>query len=98
MKVELAARAMREAERGSLWWRENRPAARLLFDEELRRALDQIRSEPNIGVPYTAGSGRGYRRLLMPTTRYHVYYRVVEHDRIRVAAIWSAARGRTPSL
>lgn len=97
MTVQLAARAMREAERGSLWWRENRPAARLLFDDELGRALDQIKLEPNVGVPYTARSGRAYRRLLMPATRYHVYYRM-EHDRIRVAAIWSASRGRAPSL
>jgi plasmid stabilization system protein ParE len=70
----------------------------MLFDEELRRALDQIRSEPNLGVPYTARSGREYRRLLMPTTRHHVYYRIIEEDCVRVAAIWSATRGRNPTL
>jgi hypothetical protein len=43
-------------------------------------------------------TARAYRRLLMPATRHHVYYRIIEDDRVRVAAIWSATRGRTPTL
>jgi hypothetical protein len=41
VKLELAPRFLREAERCASWWRKNRPAARLLFDEELRAALEQ---------------------------------------------------------
>lgn len=98
MRVELAARALHEAERGSRWWREHRPAASTLFDDELRRALDQIGSGPNPGTLHTAKSGREYRRVLMPRTRYHVYYRVFAPDLARVAAIWSAMRGKAPAL
>jgi len=40
VKLEIAPRAVSEAERCARWWRENRPAAHLLFEEELRDALD----------------------------------------------------------
>jgi hypothetical protein len=84
--LTLSPRAIREAERCARWWREHRPAARQLFEEELRRALEQIRS------------AREYRRVLMTETRYHVYYRVSGPDEVRVFAVWSAVRGRGPRL
>lgn len=99
MTLTLSPRAIREAERCARWWYQHRPAAPLLFDEELRHVLDQIRSAPDLGSLFKARkSGREYRRVLMPETRYHVYYRVVGPDRIRVAAVWSAVRGRGPRL
>ena len=98
MKLEIAPRALREAERCARWWRENRPAARVLFDEELRRALDQIRTAPQLGSAYEAMPGREHRRVLMPETRHHVYYRVVGPELVRVVAIWSAVRSRGPLL
>ncbi len=70
----------------------------MLFDEELRRALDQIRTAPQLGSAYEAMPGREHRRVLMPETRYHVYYRVVSPDHVRVVAVWSAVRGRAPRL
>ena len=98
MKLEFAPRAIREAERCTRWWRENRPAAPNLFDEELRTALDQIRTAPGLGSFYEAMAGREHRRVLMLQTRYHVYYRVAGPERVRVVAIWSAVRGRGPRL
>lgn len=98
MKIEFAPRALREAERCARWWRENRPAAPELFEEELRKALDQIRSFPQLGSVYEAMPGREHRRLLLPETCYHVYYRVPEPDVVRVVAIWSSVRGRGPHL
>lgn len=98
MKLDLAPRAVREAERCAAWWREHRPAARTLFEEELRAALDQLRGAPHVGGVYEMVGGREYRRLLMPETRYHVYYRVVAPDHVRVLAVWSAVRGRGPRL
>lgn len=99
MKLVLSPRAIREAERCARWWHEHRPAARLLFDEELQRLLDQIRNAPNFGATFKSRkSGREYRRVLMPETRYHVYYRLSGPDLVRVVAIWSAVRGRGPQL
>jgi plasmid stabilization system protein ParE len=98
VKLELAPRAVREAERCARWWRENRAAAGTLFDEELRAALDQIRTAPQLGSAYHVVGGQEHRRLLMPRTRYHLYYRVVGRDRVRVVAVWSAVRGRGPNL
>jgi plasmid stabilization system protein ParE len=98
VKIELAPRALSDAERCARWWRENRPAARDRFDQELREALDRIRTFPQLGSVYEAMPGRGHRRLLMPETRYHVYYRLAGPDLVRVVAIWSSIRGRDPRL
>jgi plasmid stabilization system protein ParE len=98
VKLEIAPRAVSEAERCARWWRENRPAARMRFEEELREALDRIRAAPLSGSAYEVIPGREHRRVLMPETRYHVYYRVAGLDRVRVVAIWSAVRGRGPTL
>lgn len=70
----------------------------MLFDEELRAALDQIRTAPQLGSAYQVVGRQEHRRLLMPRTRYHVYYRVVGPDRVPVVAVWSAVRGRGPRL
>ncbi len=73
MKLEFTARAHREARSHDRWWRENRPAAPQLFAEELRGALEQIRTAPNLGGVFKSKkSGRQYRRVLMPVTKYHV--------------------------
>jgi plasmid stabilization system protein ParE len=98
VNLELAPRAVRDAERHARWWRDNRPAARLLFDQELAAALDQIRASPEIGLAYPGITGKDYRRLLLPRTRFHIYYRLAAPDRIRVVAIWGAARERGPRL
>ena len=98
MKLELAPRAVRDAERHARWWRENRPTARLLFDQELAAALEQIRTQPESGLAYPGIAGKDYRRLLLPRTRFHVYYRLAASDRIRVVAIWGAVRERGPRL
>jgi plasmid stabilization system protein ParE len=70
----------------------------MVFDEELRAALDQIRTAPQLGSAYQIMPGREHRRVLMPETRYHVYYRMTDPGRVRVLAIWSAVRGRGPRL
>jgi plasmid stabilization system protein ParE len=98
VKLELAPRAVREAERCAGWWRGHRPAAPTLFETELRAALDQVRSAPRVGGVYETVAGLEYRRLLLPETRYHLYYRVVSPDHVRVLAVWSAVRGRGPRL
>lgn len=98
MRIEFTARASREARSHGQWWREYRTAAPDLFERELVKALDQIRTAPRSGTMFLARSGREYRRLLLPSTQYYVYFQVLAPELVRVHAIWSALRGRGPSL
>jgi hypothetical protein len=99
VKLDFTVRAHREARSHDRWWRENRPAAPQLFGEELRHAIDEIRTAPNFGGVFKAKtSGREYRRVLMPVTRYHVYYSTPAADHVLVHSIWSGVRGQGPVL
>ena len=69
----------------------------MLFVEELSGALDLLTRAPDVGRRYLHAGIPGLRRLLLPATRYHVYY-VHEGDVCVVLAVWSALRGRPPQL
>jgi plasmid stabilization system protein ParE len=79
------------------WWRAHRPAAPDLFQQELSEAFSLLASSPRIGQPYRSSSVAGVRRILLRATRYHVYY-VFDEAIVKVLAVWSAVRGRGPSL
>ena len=79
------------------WWQENRGASPDLFVEELDRTLHRLGRVPAIGTPHL--SRPGVRKLLLPRSRYHVYYEV--HDELRevhVLAVWHTSRGGEPDL
>lgn len=81
------------------WWRENRLAAPSLFTNELAAALGLLADAPGAGRRYSAREIPGLRRLMLPASRYHVYYvHDSEEGIVYVIAIWSALRGRGPSL
>ncbi len=62
-------------------------------------ALDLLSESPEAGRPCPRKKFPGLRRLLLPTTRYHLYY-LYDPDRqeVLLLAIWSAVRGRGPKL
>ena len=97
MKIRLTPRALSEAKRLKIWWRENRPTAQDLFDEEMAAAVEEIRSMPTIGTLYSATLGTTVRRVLMPATRNHVYY-AVHRNEVVVLSVWGAPRRRGPKL
>jgi len=68
VKIEFARRALREILREARWWVENRPDAPLLFEEELKEALEKIRKAPEAPKVYRVKRGRATRRVLMKTT------------------------------
>jgi plasmid stabilization system protein ParE len=81
------------------WWRENRPAAPALFAEELAADLEVIAGAPRIGRRRIHGGVPGLRRVLMRSTRYHLYYAPSDDGlRLFVLALWSALRGRMPPI
>ena len=94
MKVRFSPRAQRRVKIISVWWRENRPAAPTLFDDELSEAIGRLKSLPKLGVEYETVEGALVRRILLPRSAQHVYYAV--HDEIDTAVVytvWGARRG-----
>jgi len=96
-RVELSPEALEHAQAIRTWWVENRPAAPDLFVDELGAAIRKLESAPRIGARYEAPGFREIRRVLLPRTRYHLYYTVDEDARlVRVHAIWHLSRGNRP--
>lgn len=56
------------------WWNAERAEAVGRLDEELGDAVARLQRMPSIGTPLLGR--RGVRRLVLPTTRYVLYYRV----------------------
>lgn len=96
MNLVVTQRALRDIERCARWWVSHRDA-RGLFAEELDEALTRIRQDPLLGAVYRVVRGREQRRVLMPKTAHHVYFRVDGEDVIGLT-VWGARRGRPPSL
>ena len=98
MRVEFAPRALAQVRQIETWWRANRPAAVTLFSDELIRLLERLAEGTAPGVRYPFGAFE-VRRVLLPRSRYHVYYSIErEEDLVKVRAVWHAARGRGPAL
>jgi plasmid stabilization system protein ParE len=96
---EVSKRARRQIERIQAWWIEHRPAARGLFLEELAVAEQQLRAAPEVGSTYMEHPGGAIRRLLLPRTHHHLYYRhQPDREVLTVLAVWGSPRGRGPRL
>jgi len=79
------------------WWRSERPQAPDLFIEELAEAFEMVRHFAGAGQRVPHGGVSGVRRVLLRASRFHVYY-VEAAEHVEVLAVWSAVRGRGPSL
>ena len=82
------------------WWRANRPRAPKLFAMELADARRQIAEKPDIGNVYAIREGGiVVRRVLMPKTRTHVFYEVLEGENIAmIVALWGAMKEHGPEI
>ena len=98
MEVIVVPAAEQQIREVDSWWRENRTAAPALFAQELASALFLIESRPRIGRRRRHPAVPGLRRVLLRSTRYHVYYVPVTEARVYVLAVWSAVRGKGPQL
>ncbi len=92
LKVQFEPDARIDAEAIDAWRRENRAAAPSLFRDELERWVGTVAMNPNIGRVVRE---RITRRVLLPRTRYHLYFRV-DANTLVIVAIWHAARGSGP--
>ncbi len=98
MKPHVTPRARIHLDRAITWWREHRPSARDLLEREYAAVLDLLETTPRCGEPYEEAR-RPVRRVLLPRTKYYVYYELdMKRDLIKILMIWSAVRGRGPRL
>ena len=98
-RVWATPQAEAQARVADAWWREHREASPDLFYQEFVGAVDMLTVAPEIGRLYPEGGVLGLRRLLLPGSRYHVYYvHDSENDEVAILAVWSAVRGRGPKL
>ena len=98
--VLIAPRARAQIERLDAWWRENRPGAASRFVDELKATIGRLGAMPLTGPLYERpGAPANVRQLLMPRSRYHVFYLVESESRIvTLQAVWHATRGKGPAL
>jgi len=95
--LRFSARAWREIDRGSTWWRRHRDKAPDAFDIDVDAAIDLIRSNPHIGTP-TRARRLGVRTLWLERIGYHLYYVEISDELVEVLALWHASRGSRPKL
>ena len=98
MKLEFAARALKEIEQRGRWWIANRPASPQLFAQELEQAFDLIKATRILGSIFARKRNKTILRVLLPKTGYHLYFRQDGPDVIRVLCVWGAKRERGPKL
>ena len=79
------------------WWIANRPAAPDLFDRELDAAVAALGKAAQAFALYHFDADVEIRRLLLPRTRYAVYFSI-EVDVVLVVAVWHGSRGIGPPL
>ena len=98
-EIRVTPQAEEQAVAAASWWAQNRVAAPGLFTDELLGALDMLSGTPDVGRRYRRARIPGLRRILLPRTRYHVYYvHEPESCKVVVLAVWSAVRGQGPEL
>jgi len=98
VKLRLSELAQQQIEEINAWWQEHREAAPLLFRQELGEAILQIEANPDLGTPYLKAA-KLYRWVLLPKTRYLLYYEFdKEAGLLAVTTLWNARRGSGPKL
>ena len=82
-----------------MWWAENRPAAPTLVAVEFETAIVQLSASPESGRLHSPSKRVSVRKMLMPRSRYHLYYEVDSAARlVTILAVWHVSRGQGPAL
>jgi plasmid stabilization system protein ParE len=93
LTVTFTARASKQTRRAVAWWRENRPAAPDVLEQELRNVLALVAAVPTLGAIARDTRIQEVRRVLLRRTHYYVYYRVeAALGRLEVLALWHTSR------
>ncbi len=98
LRLLVTADADQQIRKAADWWRENRPAARGLFRQELERGFDLVTTQPGIGVRALDVAIQGVRRFHLYRIHYFLYYRLVDDEVVEVLALWHTRRGQGPPI
>jgi len=99
VSIEFAPEALEQIRAVHDWWKDHRSAAPELFREEVAATLEIIKSSPSAAKTYPFPAIPGLRRILMPRTRYHLYFSLHDQGKlIFVHALWHTSRGQGPKL
>lgn len=82
-RVVLSPEAEQDARSAFLWYLGRSPAAAERFEDELKRALESLGEEPEIGPMLDDG----VRRLLLPHFPYGVLYAIEGNDAVVLAVM-----------
>lgn len=98
--LTVAPLAQQQIVRTATWWRTNRPSSPTLFEDELEAAFARITDAPATVPLYRRSPTKVFRRLLLPRSRYHVFFSLKGDPatEVVVLAVWHASRGRAPQL
>ncbi len=97
MRLKYSPQAAADIRAAVTWWRANRPAARGLLREELRRAVALLKAQPQLGGAALEVELGGVRRYHLTGSRYYLYYRLKD-EQLEVLRLWHASRGSPPQL
>jgi plasmid stabilization system protein ParE len=98
-RVRLLPKAKAELEIIERWWALHRKEHPDLVSEELAEAADTLATAPDAGLEYSPRLRPGMRRIMLPRSRYHLYYRVLREERsVEIVAVWFAGRAKGPPL
>lgn len=91
--VGVSPRAQRQINSAAERWHRNRDKAPLLFVDELEAAFTLLRQSPLAGRVARLPQFESVRRLLLPKSRFFLYYQVRADDHVRIVSMWHQSRG-----
>jgi plasmid stabilization system protein ParE len=95
--ITIMPRAQLQIAAAAAWWREHRPAAPRLLEEELDRALSRLAANPRLGTLSPWPRLPDVRRIVARRVGYMIVYRPrLRLKRIEVLAVWHTRRGGPP--
>lgn len=96
-RVLISADAEEQLAEIRLWWRANRTAAPNLFNREIDAAVEALRHAPSAFPVYRIEGDAEIRRILLPRSRFALYFSI-EPEAALIVAAWHTARGSRPPL
>ena len=97
MKVGFSEEAKSQVRRRRMWWRKHRDEKNL-FDQELRRAVRELKTAPQLSV-HGMRDGYEVRRLALSRVHCFVYYVIVkDSQRVDIVSVWGQERESQPDF